>query len=118
MIALLAVLALVAVRLTLSLKANLYIIKIKPSESTPLQFAVKVFFRPFLLDKIKEINARMDYNNQLVKNKQFDIPIREQKKPNKVESKVQSIKNKIKSVRNKQYKQEANMLYEKIVGGD
>jgi hypothetical protein len=41
--------------LTLSLKANLYIIKIKPSESTPLQFAVKVFFRPFLLDKIKEI---------------------------------------------------------------
>jgi hypothetical protein len=69
-------------------------------------------------EKIKEINARMDYNNQLVKNKQFDIPIREQKKPNKVESKVQSIKNDIKSVRNKQYKQEANMLYEKIVGGN
>jgi hypothetical protein len=69
-------------------------------------------------EKVKEINSILTYNNKLVKNKLFDVPMDAQANKNKVERKIENIQSKVKSIRKKRYKQEANNLYNKIVGGN
>ena len=66
-------------------------------------------------EKVKEINMRLKYNNQLVKNKLFGVPLENQSSQSKAKQRLQKVLGKQRTARKNRYKQEVSKLFNMIM---